>query len=96
MITGVMRLADRNARGLMTPRRDVEVVDIEDTAEEIREQLRGTQRSRLPVRNGASDEILGVLFAKDAFDALASGKELNIRELLREVPSCPTSQALSM
>ena len=86
MITGVMRLADRNARGLMTPRRDVEVVDIEDTAEEIREQLRGTQRSRLPVRNGASDEILGVLFAKDAFDALASGKELNIRELLREVP----------
>ncbi|AQS64535.1 HlyC/CorC family transporter [Rhizobium rhizogenes] len=86
MITGVMRLADRNARGLMTPRRDVEVVDIEDSAEEIREQLRGTQRSRLPVRNGASDEILGVLFAKDAFDALASGKELNIRELLREVP----------
>ena len=86
MITSVMRLADRNARGLMTPRRDVEVVDIEDTAEEIREQLRATQRSRLPVRNGASDEILGVLFAKDAFDALASGKELNIRELLREVP----------
>ncbi|MBN8930649.1 MAG: HlyC/CorC family transporter, partial [Rhizobium pusense] len=86
MITSVMRLADRNARGLMTPRRDVEVVDIEDSAEEIREQLRGTQRSRLPVRNGASDEILGVLFAKDAFDALASGKELNIRELLCEVP----------
>ena len=86
MITSVMRLADRNARGLMTPRRDVEVVDIEDSAEEIREQLRQTQRSRLPVRNGASDEILGVLFAKDAFDALASGKELNIRELLREVP----------
>jgi putative hemolysin len=86
MITSVMRLADRNARGLMTPRRDVEVVDIEDSAEEIREQLRQTQRSRLPVRNGASDEILGVLFAKDAFDALASGKELDVRELLREVP----------
>jgi putative hemolysin len=86
MISGVMRLADRNARGLMTPRRDVEVIDIEDTAEEIREQLRSTQRSRLPVRNGSSDEILGVLFVKDAFDAFASGKELNVREAMREVP----------
>ena len=86
MISGVMRLADRNARGLMTPRRDVEVRDIEDTAEEIREQLRSTQRSRLPVRNGSSDEILGVLFVKDAFDAFASGKELNVREAMREVP----------
>jgi putative hemolysin len=86
MITGVMRLADRNARGLMTPRRDVEVIDVEDDLSEIREQLRATQRSRLPVRNGASDEILGVLFVKDAFDAFASGRELNVRETMREVP----------
>lgn len=86
MITGVMRLADRNARGLMTPRRDVEVIDLEDDMDEIRAQLRATQRSRLPVRNGSSDEILGVLFVKDAFDAFASGRELNIRETMREVP----------
>lgn len=86
MITGVMRLADRNARGLMTPRRDVEVIDIDDDMDEIRAQLRATQRSRLPVRSGSSDEILGVLFVKDAFDAFASGRELNIRETMREVP----------
>jgi putative hemolysin len=86
MITGVMRLADRNARGLMTPRRDVEVIDIEDDAQEIREQLRATQRSRLPVRNGSSDEILGVLFVKDAFGSFESNKEINVRELMREVP----------
>lgn len=42
MITGVIRLADRTARGLMTPRRDVEVIDIEDDLVEIREQLRGS------------------------------------------------------
>ena len=86
MITGVMRLADRNARGLMTPRRDVEVIDIDDDMDDIRAQLRATQRSRLPVRSGSSDEILGVLFVKDAFDAFASGRELNIRETMREVP----------
>lgn len=86
MITGVMRLADRTARGLMTPRRDVEVIDIEDDLAEIREQLRGSQRSRLPVRNGSSDEILGVLFVKDALDAFLQGTNLDVRSLMREAP----------
>ncbi|MCJ8519585.1 putative hemolysin [Pseudorhizobium tarimense] len=86
MISGVMRLADRTARGLMTPRRDVEVVDIEDELADIREQLRTTQRSRLPVRNGSSDEILGVLFVKDAFEFIASGKGPGVRDLMREAP----------
>ncbi|MBP2550105.1 putative hemolysin [Neorhizobium galegae] len=86
MISGVMRLADRTARGLMTPRRDVEVIDIEDDLSEIREQLRNTQRSRLPVRNGSSDEILGVLFVKDAYEAIAQGLDLDIRNRMREAP----------
>lgn len=86
MISGVMRLADRTARGLMTPRRDVDVIDIEDDPEEIREQLRVTQRSRLPVRNGSSDEILGVIFVKDAYEALAEGKKMDIRSRMREAP----------
>ncbi len=85
MISGVMRLADRTARGLMTPRRDVEVVDIEDEVAELRVQLRNAQRSRLPVRNGSSDEILGVLFVKDAFEFIASGTG-DILALMREAP----------
>ncbi len=86
MISGVMRLADRTARGLMTPRRDVEVIDIEDDLAEIREQLRNTPRSRLPVRNGSSDEILGVLFVKDAYEAIVQGVDLDIRNRMREAP----------
>ncbi|WP_289852053.1 hemolysin family protein [Rhizobium sp. SSA_523] len=86
MISGVMRLADRTARGLMTPRRDVEVIDLEDDGAEIRDQLRQTHRSRLPVRNGASDEIVGVLFVKDAYEALSRGEDLDIRSFMREAP----------
>ncbi|ATN34627.1 DNA-binding protein [Rhizobium sp. ACO-34A] len=88
MISGVMRLADRTARGLMTPRRDVEVVDIEDTPEEIRETLRKTQHSRLPVRTGNSDEIIGVLFVKNVYDAITAGGStpLDIKPLVSEVP----------
>jgi putative hemolysin len=86
MISGVMRLADRTARGLMTPRRDVEVIDTEDSPEELRAQLRATPRSRLPVRKGSSDEIMGVLFVKDAYDFMAGGKLFDITSIMREAP----------
>ncbi|WJH42379.1 hemolysin family protein [Aliirhizobium terrae] len=86
MISGVMRLADRTARGLMTPRRDVEVIDTEDDPDEIRAQLRATTRSRLPVRKGSSDEILGVLFVKDAYDFMAGGKVFDMAAAMREAP----------
>ncbi|TWF55022.1 putative hemolysin [Neorhizobium alkalisoli] len=86
MISGVMRLADRTARGLMTPRRDVEVIDTDDEPEQMRAQLRATQRSRLPVRKGSSDEIIGVLFVKDAYDFMAGGKSFDITSVMREGP----------
>ncbi|MDQ0563588.1 putative hemolysin [Rhizobium mesoamericanum] len=86
MISGVMRLADRSARALMTPRRDVEVIDVEDGFAEIREQLRRTAQARLPVRRNSSDEIIGVLLTKDFYDALASSGHVDIAALVQEVP----------
>ncbi|BCH54166.1 DUF21 domain-containing protein [Agrobacterium vitis] len=86
MISGVMRLADRTARGLMTPRRDVELISVDDTIEEIRETLRNSQHSRLPVRNGNSDEIVGVMLVKNFYDALANGGTVDIRSIISDVP----------
>ncbi|WP_112388707.1 hemolysin family protein [Rhizobium sp. BE258] len=86
MISGVMRLADRTARALMTPRRDVEVVDVDDTPEEIRTLLHATRRSRLPVRRGSSDEVFGVLFVKDYYDAMNANGHADIQALAHEVP----------
>lgn len=86
MISGVMRLADRTARALMTPRRDVEVINVEDGLEDIRQQLRATNRARLPIRRGSSDELLGVLLARDFFDAFSLGEQIDLQSLTREVP----------
>ncbi|MFY8031563.1 MAG: hemolysin family protein, partial [Devosia sp.] len=62
MISGVMRFADRSARGLMTPRIDVEVIDLSDPQELIVEKLRTTRHSVLPAQDGASDDqIIGVI-----------------------------------
>ncbi|MGF7052501.1 putative hemolysin [Bosea sp. OAE752] len=86
MITGVMRLADRSARALMTPRREVEVVDLADSPEEICAQLRATRRSRLPVQDGESDSIVGVVVVKDTIDFLGNGDMQELRALVNEAP----------
>lgn len=86
MISGVMRLADRSARALMTPRREVEVIDLSDTAEEIRAQVRASKRSRLPVQDGESDAIVGVIVVKDMVDFLSGGGTEELRALVQEAP----------
>ncbi len=86
MITGVMRLADRSARALMTPRREVEVVDLADSPDEICAQLRATRRSRLPVQDGESDSIVGVVVVKDTIDFLGNGDMQELRALVNEAP----------
>ncbi len=86
MISGVMRLADRSARALMTPRREVEIIDLSDSAEELRQQVRASRRSRLPVQDGESDAIVGVIVVKDMVDFLADGGEYDLRVLVQEAP----------
>jgi len=88
MIAGVMRLADRSARALMTPRREVEVIDLSDSAEQIREELRATRRSRLPVQDGEADAIIGVIVVKDLIDFL-SGTGGDVQDLRVHVQEAP-------
>ncbi len=65
MIAGVMRIADRTARQLMTPRREVDLVEADDNPAAVASKFRETGRARLPVRDGSDDEIIGVLSWRD-------------------------------
>ena len=86
MITGVMRLADRSARGLMTPRLDVEYVNLNDSYEEIVGQLRLIRHSVVPVQDGSVDSIVGVIVRKDLLDALFAGEQLDVRAMVKQAP----------
>jgi putative hemolysin len=85
MIAGVMRIADRTARGLMVPRHEVEVVDVTDSPADIIRRFRDTGHSRLLVREEEPDNIIGVLKSRDFLSAGAEG-EIDIRALLIETP----------
>jgi len=86
MLSGVMRLADRSARALMTPRREVDVIDIEASPAETLEAIIRIGRPRIPVRQRDTGEVLGVLYVTDAFAALSRGELLDVAALRREVP----------
>lgn len=86
MIAGVMRLADRSARGLMTPRLDVDIIDLSDSQEEIVAELRASSHSMLPVQDGGADQIIGVIVRKDLLELLFAGKEIDVRSLVRQAP----------
>lgn len=65
MVSGVLNLSQRPIRSLMTPRNEITWVDIQDSPKEIRQLLRETPHSFLPVCNGHLDQIVGVAKSKD-------------------------------
>ncbi len=89
MIAGVLRLGDRLVRGVMTPRTDVDWIDLADDEEEIRRRLRRTPHSRLPVVDGDPDNVVGVVMVRDVLADLLDGKPLDVRAHVRPAPVVP-------
>jgi putative hemolysin len=89
MISGIMRLADRRVRGVMTPRGEIDWIDTNADEAAVRAQLAATPHSRLLVANGGIDDIIGVLQARDVVQALIEGRPLDLAALARPAPVLP-------
>lgn len=91
MIAGVMRLADRAVVGLMTPRTNVDWVDLSASEAEIRQGLIETPHSRLPVGEGTHDELIGVVQTRELLATMLAGKPFDVRAHVRKAPIIPDS-----
>jgi putative hemolysin len=89
IISGIVRLADRPVREVMTPRTDIDWIDIGCSRAEIRAALADTPHSRLPVAEGSVDNIIGVVATRDMLTTLLDGQELNLSALTRSAPVIP-------
>jgi putative hemolysin len=89
IISGVVRLADRPVREVMTPRTDVDWLDVDLDAAGIRNALLATPHTRLPVAEGSVDSMIGVVQARDIVAALFRGETLDLRRLMRPAPVLP-------
>jgi len=89
IISGVVRLADRPVREVMTPRTEVAWIDADADESEIRSNMAELPHSRLPVADGSVDNIIGVVTARDMVAALIAGRPFDPRALMRSAPVVP-------
>jgi putative hemolysin len=79
----VFRLGDRRVSAVMTPRTQVEWLDLEDSEEENRRKIRDSDYSRFPVVVGGPEQVLGVVQVKDLLTALLAARPFDIRAAVR-------------
>jgi putative hemolysin len=89
IISGIVRLADRPVREVMTPRTEIDWLDIRCSAEQIRAALATTTHSRIPVAEGSVDNIVGVVATRDMLTALLDGHKIELPNLTRKAPIIP-------
>ncbi len=91
-------LPDTQVRMIMTPRRDMRAVSINDPFVDIIKTVRDTGHSRFPVYDENKEKIIGLLYAKDLLQYMSLALEkndkfldetINISEILRGVDYVP-------
>ncbi len=89
MIAGVMRLGDLPVGAVMTPRREVSMINLTDDLQAIRSALAASSHSRFVVFDQAADAAVGIVNAKDMLDCYLLGETLDVGKLVRPAPIIP-------
>jgi putative hemolysin len=89
IISGVVRLADRPVREVMTPRTEIDWIDADADHEALRAMLADLPHSRVPVAEGSVDKVIGIVQARDIVRALIAGHDIDLRALMRQAPIVP-------
>jgi len=84
MLEGVLRMADRSVRSIMTPRPDVVWLDMEDKIAEIYDTIAESGHSRFPVASGDVDSIIGIVHTKDLLEQSRIGAQLDLKAVCRD------------
>jgi putative hemolysin len=95
MVEGVFSLGDSRVYSLMTPRTEVVWLDVAETIEEIRQKIAGCSYSRFPVRDDSLENILGIVESRDLLVESLSGKDINLKDLLKPAHFIPETMFAS-
>ena len=88
IMAGIMKLANRPVRELMTPRTELDWLDLGASEAEMREAIARTPHSLLPVAEGSIDKVVGVVKVREVLALLLAGKPVKLaREHRREICS---------
>ena len=96
MIEGVLQVAEMQARDIMVPRSQMDVIDVKESPDQFIPFVIQTGHSRFPVIGENKDNVLGILLAKDLLRYYAGEEEFNVREMLRPAVFIPESKPLNV
>jgi len=86
-----LRLGDRRVSALMTPRTQVEWLDLEDPIEETKKKILESHYSRFPVAEGGRRHIVGVVEVKDVLAGELAGRGFDLRSAMKPPLYIPES-----
>jgi len=89
IISGIVRLADRPVREVMTPRTEVDWIDVNASPDRIREELLAIPHTRIPIADGSIENIVGVIKVRDILIDVLHGTPIDLRRLSRPAPVIP-------
>jgi magnesium and cobalt transporter len=96
MIEGVLQVSELQARDIMVPRSQIDVIDVNEPPDHFIPLVIQTAHSRFPVTSGNKDDIIGILLAKDLLQYYAGEEEFNVRDMLRPAVFIPESKPLNV
>ncbi|HET7142421.1 MAG TPA: hemolysin family protein [Anaerolineales bacterium] len=95
MVEGVFSLGDSRVYSLMTPRTDLVWLDVTDSIDDIRQKIADCPYSRFPVRQDSLDTIIGIVKSRDLLVECLSGKEIDLKALLKPAYFIPETMFAS-
>jgi magnesium and cobalt transporter len=96
MIEGVLQVSELQARDIMIPRAQMDVIDIGEAPDKFIPLVIQTGHSRFPVIEGNKDDVIGILLAKDLLRYYAGEEEFNVRDMLRPAVFIPEAKRLNV
>ena len=98
IMEGAMQVSDMQARDIMIPRAQMTVIKSDCSLEDVLPQIIRSAHSRYPVVGDSTDDILGILLAKDLLPQILEqdNGNFNINDLLRPTMVVPESKRLNV
>jgi magnesium and cobalt transporter len=96
MVEGVLQVSEMQARDIMVPRAQMDVIDVNDPPDRFIPFVIDTAHSRFPVVGDNKDDVIGILLAKDLLRYYAGEEEFDVRDMLRPAVFIPESKPLNV
>ncbi len=91
LVASVMSLDDQSVESLMTPRMDIQWIDLNEPVEAAMSLIAASEHSRFPAALGSLDHMVGIIRSKDMLDSLLKGQTVTFNNLIREALFVPES-----